>query len=111
MDSKCCHGSVRLRGVFKTIVMSKCGVTYYLKSPSENVCVRWSYDAPSSVCSNAEVASAEGICDVGFAGYSVEYLVELASVVPCPMGSDQVVEWLMFAGPFEDGMFGSFVVA
>ena len=85
--------------------MSKCGVTYDLKSPSKNVCVG------CSVRSNAEVSSAEGICYVGFAGYSVEYLVELASVVPCPVGADQVVEWLMFACPFEDSMFGGFVVA
>ena len=39
--------------------------------------MRRSYYTPTSFCSDAEVASAERICDVGFARYSVEYLVEL----------------------------------
>ena len=29
----------------------------------------------------------------------------LVSVVPCPMSSDDVVEWLVFACPFDNGMF------
>ena len=52
-----------------------------------------------------KITSAERVCYVGFARYSVEYLVELMSVVPCPMSSDDVVEWLVFACPFDDGMF------
>ena len=64
-------------------------------------------DSPASLCGYAEFASAERICYVCFARNSIEGLVELASVVPGPMGANQVVEWLMFASPCEDGLFFS----
>ena len=88
-----------------------CYPTCHFLECQQKVCVGWSQNAPSSVCSDVEFPSAEGICYVGFAGYSVEHLMELALIVPCPMGADQVVEWLVFASSFEDGMFGCFVVA
>ena len=50
-----------------------------------------------------KITSAERI-DVGFVRHSVEYLVELVPVVPCSMSSDDV-EWLVFACPFDNGMF------
>ena len=59
---------------------------------------------------DGEIASVEGICYVGFAGYSIQNLVKSASVVPSPIGSDQVIEGLVFAGSFQDGMCGSLVV-
>ncbi len=34
----------------------------------------------------------------------------MLSVMPCPMGSNEVIEGHMFTGPFDDGMGGSIVV-
>ena len=44
-----------------------------------------SENAPASLGGNVEFSSAEWVSDVGLAGNSVEYLVELASVAPSPM--------------------------
>ena len=57
------------------MIVSKFGVTYDLESTLEQVLVRWSEDAPSSVGSNVEFPSAEGVCYVGLAGYSVEFFL------------------------------------
>ena len=54
---------------------------------------------------NVKVTPAERIGYVCFARYSVEYLVLLTSVVPCPMSSNDVIEWLVFACALDDGMF------
>ena len=91
--------------------MGKGGVANDFENPLEQSSVWRAKDSPASLCGYVEFASAERICYVCFARNSIEDLVELASVVPGPMGANQVVEWLMFASPCEDGMFGSLIVA
>ena len=62
----------------------------------EVFCWCWKYCPSQSGC-DCKVSSAEWVCDVRFTWYSLQYLRELLAIVPCPMWSDEIVEWLMFA--------------